>query len=122
MGNSLRLVCVLVALIVSVEFMAQLSAGDAIPVFSGIASVRIDSREVKGDPIAFQLSIDGKGIEPTIVLDKKPWVYEAKFDSRLLPDGLHVMSGWLWYSDGKKVQIDKHKIRIQQAVGKVAGT
>lgn len=117
MGNSLRLVCVLVALVVCGEFMMALTA---IPVFSGIASVRIDSRDVKGDPIAFQLSIDGKLIEPKIALDPKPWIYEAKFDSRLIPDGLHVMAGTLWYTGGKTVQIDKQIIRIRQPVGKLA--
>lgn len=109
------------ALFLVLFFAALILRAAELPMFSGIARLRIDSGDVSGDPIAFQFTIDNKFIgvklEP---LGKKPWTYETKWDSRTVDDGLHVLSGFLWYGAKDMRPIHQQTIRVRQPVGKMA--
>ncbi len=82
---------------------------------SGIVDLRISSGAVAGDPIAFQFKLDGAFIGIKLEhLDPKPWVYSMKWDSRTVPDGTHILSGVLWFADGRQSAVHEEAISVRQ--------
>lgn len=114
-------VSTIAVIVIVILALIQFAIGAATPVFSGIVKLRIDSGDVVGDPSEFQFTIDGNAIGVKLHPGKKPWIYQMPWDSRTVPDGLHVLSGWLWFGIDRKVPLaTKTIVEVRQPRGRMA--